>query len=604
MRLKLPSATIYFNCRDMSTKRSDAFLAARSYWEKKLKVVSEPRSEAHVNDIEEKKQATSLENELEQIPKGQLNRDKSGSDKDDTTPIIVKDIGSDLTDGTSSQPIVISDDEVLDGSEPVVENTSPIRLLFNPSYDDELLAKVNKDTVKISTLLGTKSLNKTFQFNFNVDLEFVLSLFHPDVSKNKVPITFVVGGSILSDIGNEITGLFNLSEVIADIPNRFGTHHTKMMINFYDDNEYVQVVIMTCNYTKLDLGGLTQMLWKSEKMHLGETSTESGKRFQVDLINYLKRYNKQKLTRLAQELLAYDFLSVKVELLASTPGTYDLSKMTNDSEIYGYGKLYQILKRNDLLVSDYSKTHNLLSQVTSITYPFAVKNRDTSSVFTHLLCPLIFSGNDEFKVLEPGTSSSRKHQSIHNYHPHIIFPTAKEVASSNVGFGAGQAIHFNYSSSHTHTNQYNQNIKPYLRKWSNFPQSKIVTGRESVMPHVKLMICDNGDNWSSFKWVVMGSHNLSKQAWGSAKGSKFLTNSPNMYDVASYELSVVVIPEPGKRLVPLYATDSTQDSELIPIRMPFMLPPKHYGKDDQPWSMHLSYGDSVVDKFGQTYNLE
>lgn len=483
---------------------------------------------------------------------------------------------------------------------------SPIKLLYNPSYDDDVEDKVNIDTIKISTLLGASNISQAFHFNFNIELDFVLSLFNPNMIVNKVPITFITGADILNNLNYDeetrhIISKFNLSQVIASLPNKFGTHHTKMMINFFDNNQVVEIVIMTSNYTKLDFGGLTQMLWKSEKLPKGETNTVKGKRFKFDLLNYLKKYNKPRINKLVELLHDFNFLSVNVELLASAPGIYDISHLTHDSETYGYGKLYQILKRNELLNNDPNKTTNFLAQVTSISYPFNISASQTSSIFSHLLCPLVFSAHQPFQILPPGMRSSKNHQKLHNYKPHIVFPTVREIAASNCGFTTGQAVHFNYTKTHNHENQYEQNIKPYLYKWNSSPSQSIISGRETVTAHVKLFLCDNDDEWKTLKWVLMGSHNLSKQAWGSPKGSKYTSGNPNVYEIASYELGVVIVPEEDEKLIPTYGTDKCDESKSVAIRLPFVLPPEKYGIDDKPWSPHLNYDESIMDKFGNNY---
>ncbi|EGW31508.1 uncharacterized protein SPAPADRAFT_154759 [Spathaspora passalidarum NRRL Y-27907] len=501
---------------------------------------------------------------------------------------------------------ISSEEEEEQEEEPVEEVNhpkSPIRLLYNPSYPDNELSQVNKDAVRIADLIGSEELMETYQFNFSVDVPFFLEFLHPSFKKEKKKLVLITGGHHLEDPEDRpIFEGYNISEITADIPNRFGTHHTKMMINFFK-GDTMEIVIMSSNITRLDFGGLTQMLWRSGRLSKIKPKTIPlvGKRFQKDLMNYLNKYNKVEITQLSKRLKQYDFSSVNVELIASAPGSYNLRDVTNETEIYGYGKLHQALKRNSLLIDNsISKLkYNIIAQVSAISYPFAVETFQTAGIFSHLLCPLVFSKKEEFKLLEPGTNSFRQHQKDHNYNPIIIFPTPEEVAGSNVGFRAGGAIHFDYNRSFVHKNYYQQCIKPYLHKWSS---RETITGREKVMPHVKLYMCDNGDNWSTLKWVYMGSHNLSKQAWGSRRGNKFLSSNPSIYDISSYELGVLVYPKPGETLVPNYLGDSIPKSKNIPIRLPFKLPPVKYLSTDLPWSGHVSYG-GLADKYGETYNL-
>ncbi|KSA00269.1 uncharacterized protein AC631_03975 [Debaryomyces fabryi] len=137
--------------------------------------------------------------------------------------------------------VVSSEDEALDEkdnrepSQSIELNRSQIRLMSDPSYslhEIKIDNDVNKDTILLSDLVGSKDLKETYQFNFSVDLEFFLMHLHPDMSKYLRKITFITGSRLLD--ANElildiafIKSKFNISELTADLPIRFGTHHTK-----------------------------------------------------------------------------------------------------------------------------------------------------------------------------------------------------------------------------------------------------------------------------------------------------------------------------------------------------------------------------------------
>ena len=521
--------------------------------------------------------------------------------------------------------VVSSDDEMIDGDnkekhEQDIELTrSQIRLLSDPSYSlhgTKTDLDVNKDTLLLEDLVGSRYLKETYQFNFSVDLEFFLMHLHPNMSRHQRKITFITGSRLLDTdaLNQDITFIkskFNINEITADLPTRFGTHHTKMMINFYEDDT-CEIIIMTCNLQKIDFGGLTQMCWKSGRLHRsnGRKTPERGARFQKDLKNYLFRYKKTPLRELGKSLDKYDFLPVNVELVASAPGFFNMAESTNDSEIYGYGKLHQVLRRNNLLIDNSKREtkYNLLAQVSSISYPFATEKLNTASIFSHLLCPLIFSGMSKtsFELLKPGAALFKSHQSTHNYKPHILYPSAEDVANSNVGFASGQALHFKFTTTPTHRNQYEQNIKPYLYRWQSRSHAD-ETGRENVIPHVKLYMCDNGDDWATLRWILMGSHNLSKQAWGAKNETKFTSSDPLVYKVSSYELGVLIPrnmnPSVDVRLKPVYGRDTLPEAQHnnIPIRLPFKLPPVKYKSTEKPWSALINYGSNLKDRFGQCY---
>lgn len=540
---------------------------------------------------------------------GRKNLGSSHSDSEGDTELFVDALDSDwaggqLTEQTSAFnlpnfPDVIeieseSEDSVAPKSGHSTESAG-IRLLYNSSYDLSDLGdktEVNLDTVTINELVGQKDLVETYQFNFSVDLEYFLSFLHPEFSIKRRKITFITGGPLLSGhpLENQLRKKFLISDVVASLPNRFGSHHSKMMVNFFEDDE-VEIVIMTSNLTQLDFVGLTQTLWRSGRLKKGKTSTTLGKRFRIDLIRYLSKYKLNVTDALLKKLEHFDYSSVDVELVASAPGVYNLEDPKPKGEAYGYLKFRQCLKRNNLLLEPEKLSHNILAQVTSIAYPYATKKGKTSSIFTHLLCPLMFKDWDQ--LLEPGAEASQQHQRENRYKPHIVFPTAKEIASSNFGFLSGTAVHFKYTTLAIHEQQYEQNIKKYLCKWSQGTQ----TGRERVTPHVKYYACDNGDDWKSLKWVLVGSHNLSKQAWGyplaKSKGPQF--------EVDSYELSVFKAGK-EKPLIPVYGSDALPAKTTgEAIRFPFVVPPKPYLVRDQAWSADVDFG-SLNDRWGNTHH--
>lgn len=466
--------------------------------------------------------------------------------------------------GESIEAAIVVEDEPVETELSEKDTSNPshgVWLLYNPSVED---TRANEGTVKIEDLVGSADLQETFQFNFNVEVDFFLQYLHPDARTR--PVTFVTGSQILNNPPA------NIKEVVADLPRRFASHHSKMMVNFYPD--LVEVVIMTCNLTPLDFAGLTQMCWRSGRLNKGKTSGY-GSRMHRSLRQYLMRYHKTAISRLAQRLDEYDFSSVSVELLASVP-----SRNTPGSdEVYGYARLHQLLGRNDLHlgVDDADSTHNVVAQVTSIASPYVHKNQLPASVFSHLLCPTMFSSVSN---LAPGGQSFRQHQVKYNYKPHLVFPTLDDVTSSTFGLALGSAVHFKYTGLAPAQSQYQQNIQPYLYRWNLGP-----TGREAVTPHTKIYACDNADNWRTLRWVLVGSHNLSKQAWGGRLvGGK--------YDVDSYELSVFVRGPLTPRFGP-----TTNPNE---IRLPFRLPPTRYVDSDTPWSLDAAEQSGAVDRWGNT----
>lgn len=512
--------------------------------------------------------------------------DQSDDQEDNMKPPAIIEIGSD------------SEEEEEEGRRSVPRTTSngpssQIHLFSNFSH--ELSSQtpnpdINVDTVSVYELIGVQDLDESIQFNFNIDIDYFLTFFHPDFLKKRRQLTVITGTPFLSTHPNrkEVEEKCNIKEVIANLPNRFASHHTKMMINFFVGGA-VEIVVMTANLTQLDFNGLTQACWRSGRLYPGKTTGISGKRFRLDLMRYLARYKLEVTNNILKRIDHLDFSGITVELVASAPGTYEIANVSK-GDVYGFGKLRQILERNDLLIDENEGTHNVLAQVTSIAYPFKSEKGQTSSVFSHLLCPLFFKSWQG--VLPPGANSFESHQEDFDYKPHIVFPTVDDIRHSNFGYLSGSAIHFKYTESAIHRAQYEQNIRAYLRKWN---YSETNTGRELLPPHVKYYAVDNGDDWKSLKWVLVGSHNLSKQAWG----LPVQRSNGNLYEVGSYELSIL-IPKGRRQLVPSYKRDTVKDVKKEPVRFPFTLPPTPYGPQDKPWSPSVDCG-TKKDRWGNSF---
>lgn len=569
---------------DLFMKRSAASLAASTHWAAKQRHIAKPDSDR-------------LPSEPEVIVVSDEDEGNGGTTEHTTNHSIkatkekaTKEAQVDTTSKNRTEGDVPIGNKTTQTKElPQFSNDnsgscSPLRLLTNPSIPNTDHYS-NTDTFKLSLLIHAEDLQETFQFNFLVDLDLFLLLLHPSFVVNKRPITFITGNKLLDPLlpdTDVIRSQYNIREVVADTM-RFGSHHTKMMVNFYTDNT-VEVVVMTCNITTVDIASLSQMLWTSGRLPKGPGSRDL--RFRQDLKQYLRSYKSPVLVALANRLDDFDFLSVEVELVASVPGIYSVH-----SASYGYVKLNEILRRNSLIVSDTSKHYSITSQVSSLAYPYRSAKGRMSSILTHLIFPLVFGSSE----LDPGADSCKQHQTEHNYSANIVYPTVKEVAGGFSGFSLGQALHFNYTKSPKHEHSYHQCIKPYLCRWA--PSVSLKTGRERLPPHTKLLVCDNGDNYQSLRFVVMGSHNSSKQAWGAPKG-------PGKYEISSYELSILVKPPKNGALVPVYGSDRSSRTEagIVPIRLPFALPPTRYSNSDKPWSMHVDHG-GITDTFGRTYSL-
>ncbi|KAJ4020645.1 hypothetical protein NW766_002134 [Fusarium irregulare] len=205
----------------------------------------------------------------------------------------------------------------------------------------------NKDAVTLRDLLGDPLISECWEFNFLHDIPFLMNAFDPD-TRHLVDVHLVHGfwkreDENRIDLENAAAEFKNVNIHIAPMPEMFGTHHSKMMILFRHD-ETAQVIIHTANMISKDWTNMTNGVWKSPllpkmpNIQGPESSPEdypvgSGERFKIDLLNYLKSYDKRKITckPLSDKLKEYDFSAVRAALIASVPGRHDVQDMSETS---------------------------------------------------------------------------------------------------------------------------------------------------------------------------------------------------------------------------------------------------------------------------------
>lgn len=149
----------------------------------------------------------------------------------------------------------------------------------------------NVDTVRLRDILGDPMIRECWQFNYLFDVDFLISQFDEDV-RGLVKVK-VVHGSWQKDSVNGVRidvslslslrcmhwydwGLFdrktdwlqeactrypNVEAIVAYMPERFGTHHSKMMILLRHDN-LAQLVSCICFLPEFVFDG-TVLGWSS-----------------------------------------------------------------------------------------------------------------------------------------------------------------------------------------------------------------------------------------------------------------------------------------------------------------------------------------------------
>ncbi|KAJ5363087.1 hypothetical protein N7541_003931 [Penicillium brevicompactum] len=469
----------------------------------------------------------------------------------------------------------------------------------------DLPANNNVDTVRLRDILGDPMIRECWQFNYLFDVDFLMSNFDEDV-RSLVKVK-VVHGSWQKEAPNRIrveeacSRFSNVEQIVAYMPEPFGTHHSKMMILLRHD-DLAQVIIHTANMIPGDWTNMTQAVWHSpllplERKPSPEIQAEpagrgSGARFKRDILAYLKAYGPSKTGPLTKQLADFDFQAVRAALVASVPSRQHASDSNSDEEtLWGWLALKDLMSNVPTSKHEYASPH-IVVQISSVA-TLGQTDKWLKDVF--------------FKALAPESTprNSLKYS--------IIFPTPDEIRRSLDGYGSGGSIHMKTQSAAQQKQL--QYMRPHLCQWAgdglapgahidlSEEQTTREAGRRRAAPHIKTYIRFSGEDMKKIEWTMVSSANLSTQAWGAA------TNANGEVRICSWEIGVAVWPDLFKEdgddessqsqpsdaaIVPCFKQDTPQPSEdekgtVVGFRMPYDLPLTPYAASDEPWCATATY---------------
>ncbi|KAF2626472.1 phospholipase D/nuclease [Macroventuria anomochaeta] len=489
----------------------------------------------------------------------------------------------------------------------------------------DLAPHQNVDTVELKNILGDPMIKECWNFNFLFDLDFVMQQFDEDV-RDLVKVKIIHGFWRRDDerriyLMETAEQYSNVELISAYLPDRYGTHHSKMLVLFRHD-DCAQIIIHTANMISKDWTNMTQAVWRSPLLPLltfnsmpnGPHTVGSGERFQVDLLRYLGRYE-HRLRKLSEQLAIYDFSTVKAAFLSSTPSGSSRQVVSEANPTqqtsFGWLGLQEILSAVPIAAQKHSKTRpHIVLQVSSIATLGAAPTwlSHFQSMLSRTRTPRQFSNKTEPKF-------------------NVIFPTPEELRTSLDGYESGASIHTKVQSPQQQKQL--QYLLPLFCHWKQ-PSSSISapsTGlrkeahRGPAAPHIKTYIRFTDETHESIDWALLTSANLSKQAWGD------VADKQGKIWIQSYETGVLVWPELfGEReskvsMVPVFGKDALQTEDeidvqprqsetkpesdkgkapvhnlvkkqvVVGLRMPYDLPLSSYAAKDMPWCATQEYSE-------------
>ncbi|KAF5474729.1 hypothetical protein F2P56_006600 [Juglans regia] len=455
----------------------------------------------------------------------------------------------------------------------------------------ELPAWANTSCVSLSDVIQGDILIAILS-NYMVDIDWLLPACP---ALGKIPHVLVVhgeGDGTLDHMKRNKPANWILHK--PPLPISFGTHHSKAMILVYPKG--VRIIVHTANLIYVDWNNKSQGLWMQDFPWKDQNSPSKGCGFENDLIDYLSALKWPefcvKLPALGNFNInptffrKFDYSNAAVRLIASVPGYH---RGTNLKK-WGHMKLRTVLQECTF-DKEFKKS------------PLAYQFSSLGSLDEKWLAELASS-------MSSGFSEDKTPLGLGE--PCIIWPTVEDVRCSLEGYAAGNAIPSPLK------NVEKEFLKKYWAKWRAGH-----TGRCRAMPHIKTYTRYNGQQLA---WFLLTSANLSKAAWGA------LQKNNTQLMIRSYELGVLFLPSSTERHGSEFSCTSNGDvmedksrllensevprttqvtltwqgsrnsdptSEVIPLPIPYELPPQPYTPEDVPWSWDRRY--TKKDVYGQVW---
>ncbi|KAI3435989.1 hypothetical protein D9Q98_002047 [Chlorella vulgaris] len=288
------------------------------------------------------------------------------------------------------------------------------------------------------------------------------------------------------------------------LPISYGTHHSKFF--WAEFSRGLRVIICTANAIKPDCNSKTQGLFWQDFPQKDDESPQTSP-FQQHLAAYMAALRLPPATqRYCRELLdRHDFSAARVHLVASVPG-YHLGSA--EMLKWGHPRLRALLNREPPFPPAFNGAP-LVAQYSSMG---SVDEAWLTGEFRESLAAGRCGDGGERLGMPPTGPSGL----------HLVWPTVVEVRNSMEGWFAGGSI------PGPSKNVNRPFLRPYFCRWGGE-----VCGRQRAMPHIKTYLRYRG---GEVAWLYVGSHNLSKAAWGQLQkhGSQLM--------VRSYELGVLLVP--------------------------------------------------------------
>uniref|UniRef100_A0A668AIF0 Tyrosyl-DNA phosphodiesterase 1 n=1 Tax=Myripristis murdjan TaxID=586833 RepID=A0A668AIF0_9TELE len=397
----------------------------------------------------------------------------------------------------------------------------------------------------LSPLFGT--LKESVQFNYCFDIAWMVQQYPPEFRDRPVLIVHGDKREAKARLVQQAQPFPHVQLCQAKLDIAFGTHHTKMMLLWYEEG--FRVIINTSNLIRADWYQKTQGMWMSPlfpRLPKGSpaSSGESPTFFKKDLLEYLASYRAPELTDWIQRIREHDLSETRL-----TPDSHTFTWI--------HMQVHTVHTDHTQPFPD-EESWPVIGQFSSIGSMGLDKTKWLAGEFQRTLTTL-------------GKSSLRSDPTIH-----LVYPSVEDVRTSLEGYPAGGSLPYSIQ-----TAQKQLWLHSYFHRWK-----ADTTGRSHAMPHIKTYMRTSPD-FTQLAWFLITSANLSKAAWGA------LEKNNTQVMVRSYELGVLYLPSAfNMKTFPVQRNPFPVSSSSSGFPVPFDLPPTHYSTKDQPWIWNIPYSQA------------
>lgn len=163
------------------------------------------------------------------------------------------------------------------------------KLMKSDFYEREDFMGEVEDMITLKDIFGTETLKRSILFSFQYELDFLLRQFHQNVEN----ITIVGQKGTIMPIEARamdatLAVILKKVKLIEITMPPFASHHTKLIINFYDNGE-CKIFLPSNNFTSMETNLPQQVCWCSPLLKIGKEGLPVP--FKRSLIEYLNSYH-------------------------------------------------------------------------------------------------------------------------------------------------------------------------------------------------------------------------------------------------------------------------------------------------------------------------